>query len=52
MNHYIRRPLNRPWAIPADRLTAVLNHPDPFAFPGKRTRGLRFVASDVPWVRG
>ncbi|MDO3649139.1 maleylpyruvate isomerase family mycothiol-dependent enzyme [Nocardia mangyaensis] len=48
----IRRPLNRPRTIPADRLVAVLDHPDPFAFPGTRTRGLRFIATDVAWSAG
>ncbi|MEV6064282.1 maleylpyruvate isomerase family mycothiol-dependent enzyme [Nocardia asteroides] len=48
----IRRPLGLPRAIPADRLIAVLSYPDPFAFPGKRTRGLRFVATDVDWTWG
>lgn len=48
----IRRPLGRPRTIPADRLIAVLSYPDPFAFPGKRTRGLRFVATDVGWSWG
>lgn len=48
----IRRPLGLARTIPADRLTAVLSHPDPFAFPGKRTKGLRFVATDVDWSSG
>ncbi|MEV0551312.1 maleylpyruvate isomerase family mycothiol-dependent enzyme [Nocardia salmonicida] len=55
----IRRPLGRPRTIPADRLVAVLSYPDPFAFPGRFTKGLRFVATDVsrssgegPEVRG
>ncbi|MFE3546138.1 maleylpyruvate isomerase family mycothiol-dependent enzyme [Nocardia sp. NPDC059177] len=48
----IRRPLGLPRTIPADRLTAVLSHPDPFAFPGRRTKGLRFVATDVDWSAG
>lgn len=48
----IRRPLHRPRDIPAARLTAVLNHPDPFAFPRRRTKGLRFVATDLPWSHG
>lgn len=48
----IRRPLGRPRTIPADRMIAVLNHPDPFATPGKFTRGLRFVATDVDWSSG
>ncbi|MFD3704773.1 maleylpyruvate isomerase family mycothiol-dependent enzyme [Nocardia sp. NPDC058658] len=48
----IRRPLGRPRTIPADRLTAVLSYPDPFAFPGKYTKGLRFTATDVTWTSG
>ncbi len=48
----IRRPLGRPRTIPADRLTAVLSYPDPFAFPGKYTKGLRFTATDVDWSSG
>jgi uncharacterized protein (TIGR03083 family) len=48
----IRRPLEHPRTIPADRLLAVLNHPDPFASSRRRTRDLRFVATDVPWSRG
>ncbi|WP_336086884.1 maleylpyruvate isomerase family mycothiol-dependent enzyme [Nocardia sp. SSK8] len=48
----IRRPLGLPRAIPVDRLTAVLSYPDPFAFPGRRTKGLRFVATDVDWSSG
>ncbi|NKY89491.1 maleylpyruvate isomerase family mycothiol-dependent enzyme [Nocardia veterana] len=48
----IRRPLGRPREIPADRLIAVLRHPDPFAAPRKYTRGLRFVATDVEWSAG
>ncbi|MGY0497893.1 maleylpyruvate isomerase family mycothiol-dependent enzyme [Nocardia sp. FBN12] len=48
----IRRPLGRPRTIPADRLTAVLSYPDPFAFPGRYTKGLRFVATDVTWSSG
>jgi uncharacterized protein (TIGR03083 family) len=48
----IRRPLNRPRAIPADRLVPVLNRPDPFAQPRRRARGLRLVATDVMWARG
>lgn len=48
----IRRPLQRPRTIPADRLLAVLDHPDPFASSRHRTRGLRFVATDVTWSRG
>lgn len=48
----IRRPLDRPRAIPAERLTMVLAHPDPFAFPWRVTKGLRFVATDVDWSRG
>ncbi|WP_410876792.1 maleylpyruvate isomerase family mycothiol-dependent enzyme [Nocardia sp. A7] len=48
----IRRPLGRPRTIPADRLTAVLSYPDPFAFPGRYTKGLRFAATDVAWSSG
>lgn len=48
----IRRPLGRPRTIPADRLVAVLRHPDPFARPRTYTRGLRFVATDVEWSVG
>ena len=48
----IRRPLNRPRAIPPERLVSVLNHPDPFASPRRRTRRLRFAATDVSWSRG
>ncbi|MFD4460929.1 maleylpyruvate isomerase family mycothiol-dependent enzyme [Nocardia sp. NPDC058480] len=48
----IRRPLARLRTIPADRLTAVLDYPDPFALPGRFTKGLRFVATDIDWSSG
>ena len=48
----IRRPLHRPRDIPPARLLGVLDHPDPFAVPRRRVRGLRFVATDVDWSRG
>lgn len=48
----IRRPLGRTRPIPQERLLSVLNHPDPFAFPWRHTRGLRFVATDVEWQKG
>ena len=48
----IRRPLNRPRTIAHARVLAVLDHPDPFASPRGRTRGLRFAATDVTWSRG
>lgn len=48
----IRRPLGRPRTIDPDRLRRVLSHPDPFAFPRRFTRGLRFVATDVEWESG
>ena len=48
----IRRPLKRPRAVPTERLLRVLDHPDPFASPRSRTRGLRFSATDVSWSRG
>ena len=38
--------------VNTDRLIAVLSYPDPFAFPGKRTKGLRFIATDVDWAWG
>ncbi|WP_062978711.1 maleylpyruvate isomerase family mycothiol-dependent enzyme [Nocardia flavorosea] len=48
----IRRPLGRRREIPTDRLKAVLDHPDPFARPGRLTGGLQFVATDFDWVKG
>ncbi|WP_067846766.1 maleylpyruvate isomerase family mycothiol-dependent enzyme [Nocardia lijiangensis] len=48
----IRRPLGRMRAIPADRLRRALEHPDPFAHPGRRSKGLRLVATDLDWARG
>lgn len=48
----IRRPLGRDREIPADRLRAILDRPDPFARPWRLTRGLQFVATDLDWVTG
>ncbi len=48
----IRRPLGRDREIPPERLAAVLSHPDPFAFPRRYTRGLRYVATDLEWSKG
>ncbi|HVK27660.1 MAG TPA: maleylpyruvate isomerase family mycothiol-dependent enzyme [Nocardioides sp.] len=48
----IRRPLGLPRTIAADRLRMALDHPDPFAFPKRRTRGLRFTATDLDWSNG
>lgn len=49
----IRRPLGRPRKeIPAERLIAVLNNPDPFARPWRYRRGLRWEATDVGWSKG
>lgn len=48
----IRRPLGRERTIPPSRLLSVLEHPDPFAHPGRRARGLRLVATDVRWSKG
>jgi uncharacterized protein (TIGR03083 family) len=48
----IRRPLRRPRTIPSDRLLRVLERPDRFAVPRGRTKGLRFVATDVSWSSG
>lgn len=38
--------------MPAERLRAVLDRPDPSAHPWRQTRGLRFVATDLDWVKG
>lgn len=48
----VRRPLGLPRTIPAERLLAVLSRPDPFTGPGRRTRALRFVATDLDWSTG
>ncbi|MFI6866738.1 maleylpyruvate isomerase family mycothiol-dependent enzyme [Nocardia sp. NPDC050406] len=48
----IRRPLGRPRDIPVERLSMVLRHPDPFIRPGRRMRGLRFVATDIAYTHG
>ena len=48
----IRRPLHRPREVPPPRLLSVLEHPDPFAVPRRRVRGLRLMATDVSWSRG
>ncbi|MCQ4118924.1 maleylpyruvate isomerase family mycothiol-dependent enzyme [Rhodococcus tibetensis] len=48
----IRRPLGRDRTIEPDRLRFVLNHPDPFAFTRRYTRGLRFEATDLTWSKG
>ena len=48
----IRRPLGRQRLIDPERLLHVLGHPDPFASSRRRTRGLRFIATDVSWSRG
>ena len=48
----ITRPLDRPRTIDPDRLRLVLDHPDPFAFTWRNTKGLRFVATDIDWSRG
>lgn len=48
----IRRPLRRERTVPSDRLIAVLDRPDPFAHPKRRSRGLRFEATDVAWSEG
>lgn len=48
----IRRPLGRARTIDPDRLRFALDHPDPFAFTGRYTRGLRFVATDLAWSKG
>lgn len=48
----IRRPLGYSRTIPERRLRAVLDHPDPFVYPSKRMRGLRFEATDIDWKHG
>lgn len=48
----IRRALSMPRTIDPQRLRLVLDHPDPFAFTWRHTRGLRFVATDLDWSRG
>ncbi|QLY34455.1 maleylpyruvate isomerase family mycothiol-dependent enzyme [Nocardia huaxiensis] len=48
----IRRPLGLERKVPAERLLAVLGNPDPFAFPWRNTRGLRWEATDVDWSKG
>jgi uncharacterized protein (TIGR03083 family) len=48
----IRRPFNRPRSIAPERVLHVLDHPDPLASSRRRTRGLRFIATDVAWTRG
>jgi uncharacterized protein (TIGR03083 family) len=51
----IRRPLNRPRAVPPDRLVAALDViPGLGGFVGarKRVQGLRLVATDVDWSSG
>ncbi|MGF6881477.1 uncharacterized protein (TIGR03083 family) [Nocardia sp. GAS34] len=48
----ILRPLGRTRRIPPERLRHAIAHPDPFAYPGRRTRGLRFVATDLDWSSG
>ncbi|WP_232535364.1 maleylpyruvate isomerase family mycothiol-dependent enzyme [Nocardia terpenica] len=48
----IRRPLGRDRKIAPERLRAVLDHPDPFARPGRYIGGLRLTATDLNWSRG
>jgi uncharacterized protein (TIGR03083 family) len=50
----IRRALNRPRVIPADRLTRVLPliPGNPRLGAGRRIRGLRLRATDVDWAHG
>lgn len=48
----IRRPLGRQRSVPEERLLHALNHPDPFAWPRRYTKGLRLVATDVDWSKG
>ncbi|UGT41105.1 hypothetical protein LTV02_35005 [Nocardia yamanashiensis] len=48
----IRRPLGYERKVPADRMIQVLGSPDPFAFPRRYLKGLRWEASDVQWAKG
>ncbi|MGE2714939.1 maleylpyruvate isomerase family mycothiol-dependent enzyme [Mycolicibacterium litorale] len=50
----IRRALNRPRTIPADRLTRILPllPGNPRLGAGRRIRGLRLRATDVDWTHG
>jgi uncharacterized protein (TIGR03083 family) len=50
----IRRALDRPRAIPADRLERILPRipSNPRLGAGKRIRGLRLKATDVDWTHG
>lgn len=50
----IRRALNRPRTIPADRLSRILPliPGNPRLGAGRRIRGLRLRATDVEWVHG
>lgn len=48
----IRRPLGYERKVPAERLIQVLGSPDPFAFPRRYLKGLRWEASDVNWAKG
>ncbi|WP_067829410.1 maleylpyruvate isomerase family mycothiol-dependent enzyme [Nocardia inohanensis] len=48
----IRRPLGYERKVPAERMIQVLGSPDPFAFPRRYLKGLRWEASDVEWAKG
>ncbi|MFJ4657689.1 maleylpyruvate isomerase family mycothiol-dependent enzyme [Nocardia sp. NPDC088792] len=48
----IRRPLGHPRKVPAERLVAVLEKPDPYANPRKYLKGLRWEATDADWSTG
>ncbi|MEV6773077.1 maleylpyruvate isomerase family mycothiol-dependent enzyme [Nocardia sp. NPDC051030] len=48
----IRRPLGYSRKVPPERLVRVLGKPDPFAFPGRYLKGLRWEATDADWTKG
>ncbi|MFI1918444.1 maleylpyruvate isomerase family mycothiol-dependent enzyme [Nocardia sp. NPDC020380] len=48
----IRRPLGYARKVPAERLAAVLDKPDPYANPRKYLKGLRWEATDTKWSKG
>ncbi|MFI1912030.1 maleylpyruvate isomerase family mycothiol-dependent enzyme [Nocardia sp. NPDC020380] len=48
----IRRPLGLTRRVPAQHVSTILRHPDPFLRTSRRTRGLRFTATDMDWHQG
>lgn len=50
----VRRPLGLHWSIPEDHLRVSLNYArvSPVIAGGRRTRGIRLVATDIDWSAG